>query len=188
MKLPISHLLLFASGLCALTSCTIEPSQQALPGDGQAGQAPLAGTRYGSDDLANESGAGGMVPGQTQFSGNRALAQQTGMTNDGGFVQDGATREIPSLGDPNGEVPAAPQNPADLGGQAPATPQSNMLANGQPDPDFDYPRGVPVPSMPGHVYSPYSRDEGIVDVSEYPSGLLVRDPFKTEQQLYFRVP
>ena len=135
---------------------------------------PAAPTRYGSDDLSSESGMGGMVPGETQF-------QEGGNTE--GWVTEGGG-DAPE-GDP--DAPTLPPDPSsvDLGG---ADPDPAPSRPAQPDPNGDHPRGIPVPSMPGHVYSPHSRDAGIVDVSEWPSGTLVKDPFKPDQDLWFFVP
>lgn len=41
----------------------------------------------------------------------------------------------------------------------------------------DIPYGVPVPSKPGFVTSPYAPDQGYVDVRGFPPGTEVRDPY-----------
>ncbi len=41
----------------------------------------------------------------------------------------------------------------------------------------DIPYGIPVAKKPGFVSSPYSPDQGVVDVRGIPSGTEVKDPF-----------
>ncbi|HEV2095698.1 MAG TPA: hypothetical protein VGQ82_04275, partial [Chthoniobacterales bacterium] len=41
----------------------------------------------------------------------------------------------------------------------------------------DLPYGVPVPSRPGFVVSPYSPGGGYVDIRGFPSGTAVKDPY-----------
>ena len=41
----------------------------------------------------------------------------------------------------------------------------------------DLPYGVPVPSKPGFVISPYSPNSGYVDIRGFPSGSEVKDPY-----------
>jgi hypothetical protein len=43
----------------------------------------------------------------------------------------------------------------------------------------------PVPGKPGYVFSPYDANGGYVDVSGYPSGSKVKDPYS---QKIFLVP
>jgi len=41
----------------------------------------------------------------------------------------------------------------------------------------DVPYGIPVADKPGFVTSPYSPDQGLVDVRGIPSGTEVKDPY-----------
>ena len=41
----------------------------------------------------------------------------------------------------------------------------------------DLPYGVPVPSKPGFVISPYSPNSGYVDIRGFPNGTEVKDPY-----------
>ncbi len=69
------------------------------------------------------------------------------------------------------------------------TPPPDYLATQTPPPETtapaaqvkptkgDIPYGVPVPSKPGFVTSPYAPDQGYVDVRGFPPGTEVRDPY-----------
>jgi len=61
-----------------------------------------------------------------------------------------------------------------------ATPQSSST-NSAPQ----FPVAKPVPGKPGYVFSPYDPNGGYVDVSGYPSGSKVKDPYS---QKIFLVP
>ena len=75
----------------------------------------------------------------------------------------------PLAADPAGPVPSAT-----VSGQATPTPTPAHV-----------PDGIPVPGKPGFLRSPYAPDSGVVDVSAFKSGDLVRDPFTKK---LFRVP
>ena len=61
-----------------------------------------------------------------------------------------------------------------------ATPQSSSTNSGA-----QFPVAKPVPGKPGYVFSPYDPNGGYVDVSGYPSGSKVKDPYS---QKIFLVP
>ncbi len=68
------------------------------------------------------------------------------------------------------------------------TPPVVKTADGVPPQTFtrtDLPYGVPVPTKPGFVTSPYSPNGGYVDVRGYPSGIEVKDPYTGK---IFRTP
>jgi hypothetical protein len=59
------------------------------------------------------------------------------------------------------------------------TPVSAQMASGAPEqrPRADLPYGVPVPTQPGFVISPYSPNAGYVDIRGFSSGTEVKDPY-----------
>jgi hypothetical protein len=61
-----------------------------------------------------------------------------------------------------------------------ATPRSSST-----NPAAQFPVAKPVPGKPGYVFSPYDPNGGYVDVSGYPSGSKVKDPYS---QKIFLVP
>jgi hypothetical protein len=61
-----------------------------------------------------------------------------------------------------------------------ATPQSSSTNSAA-----QFPVAKPVPGKPGYVFSPYDANGGYVDVSGYPSGSKVKDPYS---QKIFLVP
>jgi hypothetical protein len=62
-------------------------------------------------------------------------------------------------------------------GAAPQSSSTNSAAQ--------FPVAKPVPGKPGYVFSPYDPNGGYVDVSGYPSGSKVKDPYS---QKIFLVP
>lgn len=63
---------------------------------------------------------------------------------------------------------------------ASATPRSSSTNSAT-----QFPVAKPVPGKPGYVFSPYDPNGGYVDVSGYPSGSKVKDPYS---QKIFLVP
>ena len=64
--------------------------------------------------------------------------------------------------------------------QASATPRSSSTNSAT-----QFPVAKPVPGKPGYVFSPYDPNGGYVDVSGYPAGSKVKDPYS---QKIFLVP
>ncbi len=71
---------------------------------------------------------------------------------------------------------ATPPPPPDYGMQTPPPETTAPAAEVKPT-RGDIPYGIPVPSKPGFVTSPFAPDQGYVDVRGFPPGTEVRDPY-----------
>ena len=70
-------------------------------------------------------------------------------------------------------VPPTPPDPTVT--EVPPPPPRRSAPPPPTAPQFPY--GKPVPGKPGYVFSPYSPNEGYVDVTGYRSGSKVKDPY-----------
>lgn len=100
----------------------------------------------------------------------------------------------------NQPVETAPPPPQPTPARLPRTITSTTTTSSTPEPaatarpsatvrssstSTQFPVAKPVPGKPGYVFSPYDPNGGYVDVSGYPSGSKVKDPYS---QKIFLVP
>jgi hypothetical protein len=100
----------------------------------------------------------------------------------------------------NQPVETAPPPPQPTPARSPRTITSTTTTSSTPEPaatarpsatvrtsstSTQFPVAKPVPGKPGYVFSPYDPNGGYVDVSGYPSGSKVKDPYS---QKIFLVP
>ena len=83
---------------------------------------------------------------------------------------------------PNKTPPRDASNSQTSGSPVPAPPgQGNVrgpkAASGAKQQKADLPYGIPVPGKPGFVTSPFTPDGGYVDVTGFPPGTPVKDPY-----------
>lgn len=123
-------------------------------------------TRSGADNRPGQQAAGGSRYGyQGDYASDQALVES----------QTTVTETVQQTPPPSQSAPqTTPQRQTvDV---KPTTP---------PPARKDYIYAKPVPGKPGHVFSPYAPNSGIVDVRGYESGETVIDPYT---QKYFLVP
>ncbi|MGJ8673223.1 hypothetical protein [Rubritalea sp.] len=77
----------------------------------------------------------------------------------------------------------ATSNPYNQSAQLPTTDPNVAVA---PPAPTTYPYATKVPSKPGFVFNPFTKNQ--VDVRGIPEGTLVRDPYDNDQTHKFRVP
>jgi hypothetical protein len=77
---------------------------------------------------------------------------------------------------PDGAPPTQPNPDAVVRDETPA-PQTPAAAAPPKSTKGDIPYGIPVPSKPGFVTSPYAPNQGYVDVRGFPPGTEVKDPY-----------
>jgi hypothetical protein len=83
---------------------------------------------------------------------------------------------------PNETPPSDVSNSQTSGSPVPGPPgQGNVrwakAASGANQQKTDLPYGIPVPGKPGLVTSPFTADSGYVDVTGFPPGTAVEDPY-----------
>ena len=57
------------------------------------------------------------------------------------------------------------------------TLRSAKAASGASQQKTELPHGIPVPDKPGLVTSPFAADSGYIDVTSFPHGTAVEDPY-----------
>ena len=86
----------------------------------------------------------------------------------------------PSSRDSNvaGATPAPLEQPTNLGKEEKVAPTVTVLrASAVPQAKGDMPYGIPVPGRKGIVTSPYLPEGNYIDVSAFPAGSAVKDPY-----------
>ena len=86
----------------------------------------------------------------------------------------------PSSRDSNvaGATPTPLEQPRNLGKEEKVTPTVTVRrASAVPQAKGDMPYGIPVPGRKGIVTSPYLPDGNYIDVSAFPPGSAVKDPY-----------
>jgi hypothetical protein len=84
------------------------------------------------------------------------------------FATKEATKQTTTATAPSPTATATPEQPTVRAASAAPQPKGSRR---------DFPYGIPVPNKQGFVTSPYAPNQGVVDVSGFPSGTEVKDPF-----------